>query len=362
MQDLSAPEHFAARLLDWFDRHGRHDLPWQHPRTPYRVWLAEIMLQQTQVATALPYFQRFVAELPQLADLAEASEDQVLGLWSGLGYYSRARNLHRSARLCMQQHGGDLPSDFEALAALPGIGRSTAGAILAQAHGQRFAILDGNVKRSLCRLAGIDGWPGEAAVARQLWALAESLLPQQRMADYTQAVMDFGATLCRRSRPDCDRCPFASDCAARREGRVDQLPARRPARSLPTRSRLMLWLEDGEGRIALQRRESKAVWHGLWSFPEAEDEQEARQWLQRHVRFDPQRMQRLPELLHVFSHYRLIIQPLRVSPVDLLPAVAEGEEIRWIARGELQRLGLPAPVRRLIESCPAAGTMEESAG
>ena len=194
---------FSARLLAWFDRHGRHDLPWQHPRTPYRVWLSEIMLQQTQVATVIPYFLRFIERFPTLPELAAASTDDVMAHWAGLGYYSRARNLHAAARLCVQRHGGDLPRDLEALMALPGIGRSTAGAILTQAWGDRFPILDGNVKRVLCRLSGIDGWPGLPKVEKQLWGIAETLLPAARLADYTQAQMDFGATLCPRSDPAC---------------------------------------------------------------------------------------------------------------------------------------------------------------
>ena len=189
---------YSDRLLSWFDQHGRHDLPWQHPRTPYRVWLSEIMLQQTQVSVVIPYFQRFVTALPDLQALAAASQDDVLALWSGLGYYARARNLHAAAKTCIELHAGELPRDAAALIALPGIGRSTAGAILAQAWGERAAILDGNVKRVLCRLHGIAGWPGTPAVEKTLWVIAESLLPDARLADYTQAQMDFGATLCRR--------------------------------------------------------------------------------------------------------------------------------------------------------------------
>lgn len=345
---MAMPADFAVRLLDWFDQHGRHDLPWQHPRSPYRVWLAEVMLQQTQVTTALPYFQRFVEVLPSISSLAAANEDQVLGLWSGLGYYSRARNLHRAARHCVERHGGELPADFEALSALPGIGRSTAGAILAQAFGQRFAILDGNVKRSLTRLLGITGWPGETAVTRRLWTAAESLLPARRMADYTQAMMDFGATLCTRAKPGCSQCPFRTDCAALREGRVAELPTRKPRRALPTRSVMMLWLENSAGQIALQRREHGGVWQGLWSLPEAPDQDDAERWLARHMRFNWERAQLLPAFTHVFSHYRLDVQPLHIRGVEPLPAVAESDTPRWFGHNELISLGLPAPVRRLL--------------
>lgn len=207
---------FATRLLAWFDTHGRHDLPWQHPRTPYTVWLSEVMLQQTQVRTVIPFFQRFVSVLPTLADLAAAPLDRVLGLWSGLGYYTRARNLHRTAQICVEIHAGTLPRDFEALSALPGLGRSTAAAILAQAYDDRHAILDGNVRRVLARFHGVLGWPGDRAVQDELWALAEMHTPETRIADYTQAIMDLGATICTRSKPRCGDCrfpPTASLCA-----------------------------------------------------------------------------------------------------------------------------------------------------
>ena len=243
---------FASRLLAWFDQSGRHDLPWQHPRAPYRVWLAEIMLQQTQVKTATPYFERFVGVFPTLPDLARASLDEVLAQWSGLGYYARARNLHASARLCVEQHDGELPRDFDALIALPGIGRSTAGAILAQAWGDRFPILDGNVKRVLARYHGIEGWPGSPAVEKVMWALAASHLPQARLADYTQAQMDFGATLCTRANPACVLCPLQHGCAALASGRTASLPTARPGKTLPERSAVVLWAEDAQGRFHLR--------------------------------------------------------------------------------------------------------------
>ena len=252
---MRKPDSVARRLLRWFDRHGRKDLPWQHPRTPYRVWLSEVMLQQTQVASVIPYFLRFVEKFPSLPALAAAAQDDVLALWSGLGYYSRARNLHRAARVCVvDHHGGDLPVNFDALIALPGIGRSTAGAILAQAHCQRLAILDGNVKRVLTRMHGLRGWPGSAAVETQLWKFAELHMPRERIADYTQAIMDMGATLCTRSRPQCSACPLAADCVAHRDGLTAQLPERKARRALPTRSTVMLLLRDRTGRLLLQRR------------------------------------------------------------------------------------------------------------
>ncbi|HSX59727.1 MAG TPA: A/G-specific adenine glycosylase [Tahibacter sp.] len=342
--------HFAPALLDWYDRHGRKQLPWQTPRTPYRVWLSEIMLQQTQVATVIGYFRRFVDTLPDLPALAAAPVDQVLGLWSGLGYYSRARNLHKAAKLCVERHGGELPHDFDALAALPGIGRSTAGAILAQAFGQRRAILDGNVKRVLSRYHGVDGWPGATATARTLWQHAEDNTPDARVADYTQAIMDLGATLCVRSRPRCGVCPVSGGCIALRERRTAELPARKPAKTSPTRATCMLILRDDAGRVLLQRRPSTGVWAELWSLPEASDVDAAEHTARRAgARIDHART--LDSFVHVFSHYRLAVTPLLARAVPL-PRAADGDGLRWYTADEYTQLGLPAPVRRLLQSLP----------
>jgi A/G-specific adenine glycosylase len=340
------PESFSRRLLTWFDRHGRHDLPWQHPRTPYRVWISEVMLQQTQVATVVPYFSRFVQSFGSLRALAAAPLDDVLAQWSGLGYYSRARNLHRAARLCVEQHRGALPRNFAALAALPGIGRSTAGAILAQAHGLRFAILDGNVKRVLARHHGVRGWPGTSATQEKLWALAESHTPHQRVADYTQAIMDLGATVCTRAKPRCANCPLQRTCVAHREGTTARLPERKPARALPTRRTIMLLLRDRAGRILLERRPPTGVWAQLWSLPEADDADSARRGLPARIAF-----RALPSFVHTFSHYRLEVEPLHAT-VDRPPRVADAPERRWLLPREAAALGLPAPVRQLIANLP----------
>jgi A/G-specific adenine glycosylase len=336
----------ATRLLRWFDRHGRKDLPWQHPRDAYRVWLSEVMLQQTQVTTVVAYFERFVAALPTLRDLAAAEEDTVLALWSGLGYYRRARFLHRAAQLCVDQHGGELPRHFEALNALPGIGRSTAGAILAQAHGLRFAILDGNVKRVLTRYHGIHGHPGESAVEKQLWQHAEAHTPTRRVADYTQAIMDLGATLCTRSRPRCEDCPLAADCVARRDNLTAILPSRKPTKSSPTRATVMLILRDRDGRVLLERRGPHGVWSGLWSLPEASDPEGAWRIAQQHARIDD--AQALVPFTHVFSHYRLDIEPLLFDRATAQRGIADNPQLRWCSAGELGALGLPAPVRTLL--------------
>ncbi|MBW8312562.1 MAG: A/G-specific adenine glycosylase [Rhizobium sp.] len=343
---------FAQRLLQWFDRDGRHDLPWQHPRTPYRVWLSEIMLQQTQVQTVIPYYARFLDALPTLPDLAAADTDRVLALWAGLGYYARARNLHKAAQVCVAEHGGDLPADFEKLAALPGIGRSTAGAILAQAHGQRFPILDGNVKRTLARFHGIGGWPGGSAVEKAMWELAENHLPETRLADYTQAIMDFGATLCTRHDPACMLCPLQDGCVARREGRVEQLPEAKPGKPLPERRTLMLLVHDAGDRILLARRPAKGVWSGLWSLPEAGSHDEARDFLSRHAPAAFDAGEALPLIEHVFSHYRLHIEPLRWRVADSAAETGDNNELRWQPRERLHELGLPAPVKRLLGNLP----------
>lgn len=342
---------FATNLLAWFDHHGRHDLPWQHPRDAYRVWLSEIMLQQTQVATVIPYFQRFVTQLPTLRDLASADEDTVLALWSGLGYYRRARFLHQAAKQCVERHDGKLPRDFDALIALPGIGRSTAGAILAQAYGLRFPILDGNVKRVLTRFHGIVGHPSERDVEKQLWLHADAHTPAERTADYTQAIMDLGATVCVRTRPLCAVCPVHADCIAHRDNLTAQLPTPKPGKAIPTRSTVMLILRDGESRVLLQRRGAQGVWSGLWSLPEADDTDSAWREAQRNARIDD--AQSLTPFVHVFSHYRLQIQPLLFDRAAPAQAIADNIDLRWCAIADLPTLGLPAPVRSLLMALPA---------
>jgi len=338
---------FAAALLAWFDEHGRKDLPWQHPRDAYRVWLSEVMLQQTQVVTVIPYFQRFVAALPTLRDLAAADEDSVLALWSGLGYYRRARFLQRAAQICAEKHDGELPRDFDALADLPGIGRSTAGAILAQAYGLRFPILDGNVKRVLTRYLGIHGHPGQSAVEKVLWQHADALTPAQRTADYTQAIMDLGATLCVRSKPLCESCPLSTDCVAKRDGLTAQLPSVKPAKAVPTRDTVMLILRDAKGRVLLERRGEQGVWSGLWSLPEASDLDHAWRAAQSFANIDD--AQALPPFVHVFSHYRLKVEPLLFDEATAHQRIADNPTLRWCSPDERAALGLPAPVRTLLQ-------------
>jgi A/G-specific adenine glycosylase len=340
---------FAERLLVWFDVHGRHDLPWQHPRSPYRVWLSEVMLQQTQVATVVPYFARFLARFPDIASLAAAPLDDVLALWAGLGYYARGRNLHRCAQVVVAEHGGELPRDFDAMAALPGIGRSTAGAILAQSHGQRHAILDGNVRRVLARHAAIAGWPGLPAVQKKLWQLAEQHLPHERLADYTQALMDLGASICTARKPKCLLCPVSADCAARIADSIAQYPGARPARMRPQRRAQLLLIRDRDGRLLMERRAPTGLWGALWCPPLlGDDDPSLPDWLAaQNLRAG--RPQTLPSFTHSFTHFDLELHPTRLHAQVHSNAVAENRW-RWIDEEKCATLGLPAPIRKMLDS------------
>ncbi|HEX4894914.1 MAG TPA: A/G-specific adenine glycosylase [Solimonas sp.] len=341
-------EDFAGRVLGWFDMHGRHDLPWQHPREPYRVWLSEIMLQQTQVATVIPYFQRFLARFPDLRSLAEAPIDDVLAHWAGLGYYARARNLHRCAQALMAQHGGEFPRSSAAVMALPGIGRSTAGAILSQAFGDRHPILDGNVRRVFARHAAISGWPGEPAVQRQLWALAEARLPTDRLADYSQGLMDLGATLCTSRRPACERCPVAADCQARIQNTVTRYPAAKPRRERPRRRAHLLLLRNRAGELLLERRPPTGIWGGLWCPPLLAEELSPSDWVQsRQLRTDA--TTEMPVVHHAFTHFDLELLPLEMQ-VSMDSGLADPGHWRWVETAGLHQLGLPAPIAKLLKS------------
>lgn len=340
------PERFATALLAWFERHGRHDLPWQRDRTPYRVWVSEIMLQQTQVATVIPYFTRFVARFPDVRALADAPLDEVLHHWSGLGYYARARNLHRAAQTIRDAHGGEFPRTLDEVIALPGIGRSTAGAILAQSRGERHAILDGNVKRVLARWFGVEGVPGEARVEAELWRRSESVTPADRAADYTQAIMDLGATLCTRTKPACVLCPVAEDCVARRTGRQHLLPTPRPARVRPRRAITWLVVRRGDS-VLLERRPPAGLWGGLWGFPEFSTRDDAAAFARE--RFDVRVLQPWAPLEHAFTHFDLDVAPL-VAELDgaAPPVVMEADRWAWYNVRADARLGLAAPVAELV--------------
>ena len=348
------PADFSRLLLAWFARHGRHDLPWQQQRTPYRVWVSEIMLQQTQVATATPYYQRFMARFADVALLACASLDEVLHHWSGLGYYARARNLHRAARQVMERHAGEIPADLDTLLSLPGIGRSTAGAILALSHDQRHPILDGNVKRVLARCFGIDGDPGSAPVLARLWSLSDAVTPDSQVADYTQAVMDLGATVCTRSKPACGRCPVVSGCVANATGRTAELPGARPGRKRPARRVVWLVIRQ-ETQVLLQQRPPTGIWGGLWGFPEFPTPVAALRAARERAPGTPTRPVPLPPVTHAFTHFQLEIQPLLW---DLGPDVAvlmQRATDSWYNSRAPAKGGLAAPVTALLAGLAAPG-------
>jgi A/G-specific adenine glycosylase len=342
---LTEQPGFAERLLAWWDDHGRHDLPWQHPRSPYRVWVSEIMLQQTQVATVIPYFERFVQRFPATPDLASAALDDVLGLWSGLGYYARARNLHKAAQLCASKYGGDLPQSAEDLSELPGIGESTANAIVSQAHDIPAPVLDGNVRRVLARHGAVSGWTGKSAVQKELWRRAADFLPETRGADYTQAIMDLGAMVCTRSQPRCSECPVRADCQALKLDAVARYPEPKPRTRVVERSLHMLILTAADGDVLLERRSPAGIWGGLWCLPEAESRQE----LARELGLGALDAEALAPLEHRLTHRLLKIQPWRLHAPPLARGVKCDETRRWFTADEWPQLGLPRPVLTLLE-------------
>jgi A/G-specific adenine glycosylase len=331
-------QDFAPRLVVWQRRHGRHGLPWQGTRDPYRIWLAEVMLQQTQVAAAIPYYRRFLARFPELNALAAASQEEVLRLWSGLGYYARGRNLHAAAKAIAAQ--GSFPRTAEDLQALPGVGRSTAAAIAVFAFGRREAILDGNAKRVFARCFGVEG-------AGQQWELAQRLLPARGIRTYTQSLMDLGATICTRANPACGRCPVASGCVARHEGRIAELPSPRPRRALPQRKATWLVLVAG-ARVLLERRAPSGLWGGLWTFPEPEGED-----LEAHCRralgCEIASARKLAPIEHGFTHFRLHAQPVLCAVRGRAPRARDAGS-RWLEVADAARAAVPTPVRRVLQS------------
>jgi A/G-specific adenine glycosylase len=344
---------FASRIVAWQREHGRHDLPWQGTRDPYRIWLAEVMLQQTQVATVVPYYQRFLARCPDLQSLALAPLDDVLALWSGLGYYSRARNLHQAASLALEAHGGEFPSTYDEVLRLPGVGRSTAAAILAFSRGERRAILDGNVKRVLARAFAVQGYPGDRSVEKELWRHAEALLPETGIEAYTQGLMDLGARICMRTKPRCLLCPVAPDCAAHAQGREEAYPEPRPAKRLPQRQTLMLLYLD-RGSVLLEKRPPTGVWGGLWSLPEADRAADTETLCRDRFGVAPARVQRLDAIRHGFTHFRLTIHPVAVWLAGA-SLRAEDSNAMWMQPEETLRVALPAPLKPLLASLHTLG-------
>lgn len=351
-----AGDSFAVRLIRWQRQHGRHDLPWQGADA-YRVWLSEVMLQQTQVATVVPYFLRFIERFPDVVALAAATEDEVLALWSGLGYYSRGRNLHRAAQRVVSQFGCVFPEHFEQLQELPGIGRSTAAAICALAFHQRRAILDGNVKRVLARHGGVAGWPGEGRVEAELWKLAEARLPASDVAIYTQALMDMGATLCRRSKPRCQECPVHADCAAYQANRVAEFPAPRPKKVVPERRAVFLLAMHGND-ILLEKRPPSGIWGGLWSLPQFDTAEEARAYCTR-TGIETNESRELSGFTHTFSHFKLSIHPLLVTTQRKPTQPAEVGSV-WLEVSDALQAAIPTPVRQLLLTLKAASGSENT--
>jgi A/G-specific adenine glycosylase len=338
---------FAEKLKAWHKRHGRRGLPWQGTRDPYRVWLSEVMLQQTQVSAVIPYYERFLRRFPTVEDLAAASEDDVLQLWSGLGYYARGRNLHAAAKTVVSM--GFFPKKAEDIEALPGVGKSTAAAIAAFAFGERAAILDGNVKRVLARYFGIEGWPGEKAVETALWERANRLLPKSDIETYTQALMDLGATVCTRTAPRCEACPVRTGCTARKANQTAEIPAPRPRRALPQKTVTWLLLLD-HGQILLEKRPAPGIWGGLWSFPEAPSKDLEGHCL-RSFACDVQSTKTLDTLEHGFTHFRLRIHPL-LCQVTRKPTVQSPASL-WIDVGDVSEAAVPSPVRTLASQLNA---------
>jgi len=340
--------NFSTDTLKWFDQHGRKHLPWQQNRTAYRVWVSEIMLQQTQVATVIPYYERFMTSFPSVFDLAKATQDEVLNHWAGLGYYARGRNLHKCAQTVVDLYQGNFPETVEELVALSGIGRSTAGAVISLSSGKRAVILDGNVKRVLARYHGVEGWTGKASVAETLWQHAETHTPEQRCDDFNQAMMDLGATLCTRSKPDCQRCPLQTNCYAYAEDKQAEFPNKKPKKTVPVKTTQWLILRNPQGHIYLEQRPQQGIWGGLWSFPEITTEDDGRTICETHHGKVNTYSQAEP-FRHTFSHYHLDIHPTLIELDKSHQQIRSDDQTRWFTLEELSAIGMPAPTEKFIK-------------
>ncbi|SFT83937.1 A/G-specific DNA-adenine glycosylase [Kosakonia arachidis] len=341
---------FSAQVLDWYDKYGRKTLPWQIEKTPYKVWLSEVMLQQTQVATVIPYFQRFMTRFPTVVDLASAPLDEVLHLWTGLGYYARARNLHKAAQQVTNLHGGHFPETFDEVAALPGVGRSTAGAILSLSLGKHFPILDGNVKRVLARCYAVAGWPGKKEVEKRLWDISSEVTPAKGVDRFNQAMMDLGAIVCTRSRPKCELCPLQTGCEAKAAQSWAQYPGKKPKQTLPERTGYFLLMQH-KGEVYLEQRPPSGLWGGLFCFPQFSDEEGLRDWLaQRSISAD--NLSQLVAFRHTFSHFHLDIVPMWLGVSSFSSCMDDGAGL-WYNLAQPPSVGLAAPVERLIQQLRA---------
>lgn len=362
MQAQPAFTDFSSRLLAWHARFGRHDLPWQQDVTPYRVLISEIMLQQTQVNTVIPYFNTFMQRFPDMHALARAGIDEVLHCWTGLGYYARARNLHRAAQSIVANYHGEVPAELEQLMSLPGIGRSTAGAILALAHRQRHPILDGNVKRVLARFHVVAGWPGQADVERSLWSHAETHTPATRVAEYTQAIMDLGATVCTRRQPRCGMCPVNATCMARIASRQHDFPQPRPGKVLPVRTTVFAILQNEAGEVLLEQRPPAGIWGGLWAFPECVPGDDIAEWICARFGCSINALEYQPTRRHTFSHFHLDIMPVHAAVQSDNATLHDRVHYRWYAPASNQRLGMAAPVKKLLEGIMRSTTSSHNNG
>lgn len=340
---------FSNKILNWFDQHGRKDLPWQINPTPYRVWVSEIMLQQTQVTTVIPYYLRFMEHFPNISTLAKAKLDTVLHLWTGLGYYARARNLHKTANIIQRNFEGQFPQDFDAVVNLPGIGRSTAGAILSLSLQKHHAILDGNVKRVLCRYFAIEGWAGNSDILARLWALSEQVTPRHRVHHYNQAIMDLGATVCTRSKPNCKACPLQSTCVAKKQELTAVLPSSKPKQRKPIKKTYFMILKDEKNRVLLEKRPSNGIWGGLWSFKELKNPDEFSKWVTKHLEVSLKNIKQHPAFRHTFTHFHLDIHPIEGKVNLKKPKDLKKEDYYWYSLNEPLSLGVASPIKKLLK-------------
>jgi len=344
-----APDTFNQLVIKWFKRYGRKDLPWQHNPTPYRVWISEIMLQQTQVNTVIPYYLKFMDVFPTLKALSFATDEQVMTLWSGLGYYSRARNLHKTAlAVSTNTNNPSLPDTLDELMDLPGIGRSTAGAILSLSMNKKAAILDGNVKRVLARHFQVSGWPGDSAVLKELWQYAEILTPEKSVNQFNQAMMDIGATLCTRTKPSCSGCPLMDSCFANKAGNQTDYPGKKKKKTLPIKHQYFYLLSNEQGELLMEKRPGSGIWGGLWTPPSSETEQEIEHYLSEQLNVEISEIVMLPEFRHTFSHFHLQISPVKARLIAF-NGTSENS-LRWESVDNWLKQGIPAAVRIMLNS------------